>query len=195
MPNDVTQLLHLIADGRDSGVNELLPLVYGELRRLAERFLEGERSDHTLQATALVHEAYLKLVDQQAARFEDRAHFFAIAAQAMRRILVDHARSQGRLKRGEGRRNLSLDTQAEIAHGPGVDMVALDDALQRLAELRPNSTRIVELRYFGGMTTDEIAAALGISARTVEREWRYARAWLYKDLFESDTSIPPGASL
>lgn len=182
MPDDVTQLLQAISDGRDSGVNELLPLVYHELRRLAENFLEAERSDHTLQATALVHEAYLKLVDQHSARWQDRAHFFAVAAQAMRRILVDHARTHGRVKRGGGLERLSLDGQAELALEPGVDLVALDDALQRLSDVSPESIRVVELRYFGGMTIDEAAAALGVSTSTVEREWRYARAWLYREL-------------
>jgi len=194
MPNDVTQLLRVIADGHDSGADELLPLVYGELRRIAERFLQSERSDHTLQATALVHEAYLKLVDQQAARFLDRAHFFAIAAQAMRRILVDHARGRDCGKRGSGRQPVSLDAQLELAREPVVDLVELDDALQRLAGIRPNSTRVVELRYFGGMTTDEIATALDVSTRTVEREWRYARAWLHGELFGDDPARSPGAT-
>lgn len=182
MSQDVTQLLHAISDGRDSGVNELLPLVYSELRRLAESFLSQERSDHTLQATALVNEAYVKLVDQRAARWEDRAHFFAVAAQAMRRILVDHARTRGRVKRGSGQKKVSLDSHAELAPEPQADLVALDDALNRLAAVSPDSIRVVEMRYFGGMTIDETAAALGVSASSVEREWRYARAWLYREL-------------
>jgi RNA polymerase sigma factor (TIGR02999 family) len=186
MPEDVTELLHAIAEGHDSAVNDLLPLVYDELRRLAESFLERERPDHTLQATALVHEAYVKLVDQHSARWNDRAHFFAVAAQAMRRILVDHARTHGRAKRGGGLRQVSLDTQAELAQRPDTDLLALDDALDRLAKDSPDSIRVVEMRYFSGMTIDETAAALGVSTATVEREWRYARAWLYRDLAGGD---------
>jgi len=182
MPQDVTQLLHAISDGRRSGVNELLPLVYDELRRLAESFLERERSNHTLQATALVHEAYLKLIDQKQARWNDRAHFFAVAAQAMRRILVDHARTHGRAKRGGGVARVELDSGAELAAEPQEDLVALDSALNRLGGVHPDSIRVVEMRYFGGMTIDETAAALGVSTSSVEREWRYARAWLFREL-------------
>jgi RNA polymerase sigma factor (TIGR02999 family) len=188
MPHDVTQLLHAITDGHKSGVNELLPLVYDELRRLAESFLSHERPDHTLSATALVHEAYLKLVDQTSARWQDRAHFFAVASQAMRRILVDHARAQARLKRGGALQRVTLDGQAELASKPDTDLVALDDALNRLADTSPDSIRVVEMRYFGGMTIDETAAALGLSTATIEREWRYARAWLFRELAGTDTN-------
>jgi len=186
MPQDVTQLLHAITAGRDSGVNELLPVVYDELRRLAESFLQQERADHTLQATALVHEAYLKLVDQRAARWQDRAHFFAVAAQAMRRILVDHARTHGRVKRGGGVGRVSLDGHAELTHQPDADLIALDDALVRLGQESPESIRVVEMRYFAGMTIDDTAAALGVSTSTIERDWRYARAWLFRDLADHD---------
>ena len=182
MSLDVTQLLHAIADGHDSGVDELLPLVYGELRKLAQSFLERERGDHTLQATALVHEAYLKLVDQRSARLQDRTHFFAVAAQAMRRILVDLARTHGRAKRGGGLQRVSLDGQAELAQEPDVDLMTLDEALERLGEDSPESIRVVEMRFFAGMTVQETAVALGVSDSTVERDWRYARAWLFREL-------------
>jgi RNA polymerase sigma factor (TIGR02999 family) len=187
LSHDVTQLLRAITEGRDSGVNELLPVVYDELRRLAETFLQQERADHTLQATALVHEAYLKLVDQRSARWQDRAHFFAVAAQAMRRILVDHARTHGRAKRGGGLRPVSLDGQAELAHQPDADLVVLDEALERLAQDSPESIRVVEMRYFAGMTIDETATALGVSTSTIERDWRYARAWLFRELADRTT--------
>lgn len=182
MPQDVTQLLQAISDGSAPRANDLLPLVYDELRRLAESFLARERFDHTLQATALVHEAYLKLVNQNAARWQDRAHFFAIAASAMRRILVDHARTHGREKRGGKLQRVSLDSQAQLSNIPEIDLVELDNALQRLGDVSSGSIRVVEMRYFGGMTIDETAAALGMSTSTVEREWRYARAWLYREL-------------
>ncbi|HUN80796.1 MAG TPA: sigma-70 family RNA polymerase sigma factor [Phycisphaerae bacterium] len=190
MPDDVTQLLSAIADGNDSAINRLLPLVYNELRRLAEAFLVKERSDHTLQATALVHEAYLKLVDQTRARWQDRAHFFAVASQAMRRILVDHARSREREKRGGGAARVSLESDLFVAYDQSVDLIALDEALTRLATVRPRSLKVVELRYFGGLTIEEAASVLGCSDTIIEREWRFARAWLYCELDPKEAGFP-----
>jgi RNA polymerase sigma factor (TIGR02999 family) len=155
--------------------------VYTELRRLAGGLLGHERPDHTLQATALVHEAYLKLADQNRAAWADRAHFLAVAAQAMRRILVDHARARGRIKRGPSDK-ASLDDDLVVAPEPAMDLVALDDALNRLAAVNSDAARVVELRYFGGLTIEETATVLRVSDSTVEREWRYARAWLYRAL-------------
>ena len=176
-----TQLLTRIADGDQLAVDRLLPSVYEELRARAGALLAEERPDHTLSATALVHEAYLKLIDQRAARWQDRAHFCAIAAQAMRRILVDHARTRKRIKRGAGRR-ASLDTELLVAFEQATDLLALDQAMRRLAAVNGIASRVVELRYFGGLTIKETAAVLDVSDSTVEREWRYARAWLYRTL-------------
>jgi RNA polymerase sigma factor (TIGR02999 family) len=178
-----TQLLTRIADGDELAVDRLLPSVYEELRATAGALLAQERSDHTLSATALVHEAYLKLIDQRAARWQDRAHFCAIAAQAMRRILVDHARTRKRIKRGAGRR-VSLETELVVAFEQATDLMALDQAMNKLAVVNDSASRVVELRYFGGMTINETAVVLDVSDSTVEREWRYARAWLYRTLEE-----------
>ncbi len=155
--------------------------VYDELRMLAAALLDQERPSHTLQATALVHEAYLKLVDQRHASFRDRVHFLAVAAQAMRRILIDHARGRGRIKRGSLQK-ISLDSKLVVAFEQTVDLVSLDDALNTLTSVNADAARVVELRYFGGLTIEETAAVLGVSDTTVEREWRYARAWLYRTL-------------
>jgi RNA polymerase sigma-70 factor (ECF subfamily) len=180
-PSEVTQLLDAVAGGSKSAAGELLPLVYGELRRLAAAYLRGERADHTLQATALVHEAYLKLADTRAAEWQDRAHFFAVAAQAMRRILVDHARAHGTIKRGGGggeKQATRLDAAVALIQERAIDLEALDEALVRLAEIDAQKARIVELRFFGGMSVEEAAEVLGVSSRTVERDWTMARAWL-----------------
>ena len=158
-----------------------MPLVYEELRRLAGAQLRSERSGHTLQATALVNEAYLKLVDQKRTRWRNRAHFFAIAARLMRRILVDHARRARALKRSAGRR-VTLDEALALAPEPDVDLVALDDAMEALGGLDPNLTRLVELRFFGGLTIEETAEVLDVSPATVKREWASARAWLFRRL-------------
>ncbi|MEE9253750.1 MAG: sigma-70 family RNA polymerase sigma factor [Pseudomonadales bacterium] len=187
MPDDATQLLARVTDGDRAAVDHLLPAVYDELRARAGALMASERPDHTLSATALVHEAYLKLIDQRAARWQDRAHFCAVAAQAMRRILVDHARTRKRVKRGAGRR-VSLDTELFIAFEQTTDLLALDDAMNTLAAVNEQASRVVELRYFGGLTIEQTAIVLGVSDSTVEREWRYARAWLYRVLGEAGDS-------
>ncbi len=183
MAAGATQLLTRLTDGDQLAIDGLLPSVYDELRRRAAGLLAAERPDHTLSATALVHEAYLKLIDQRTARWQDRAHFCAIAAQAMRRILVDHARTRKRIKRGAGRR-ASLDTELLIAFEQSTDLVSLDQAMHTLAVVNDTASRVVELRYFGGLTIKETAVVLCVSDTTVEREWRYARAWLYRALDE-----------
>lgn len=159
-----------------------MPLVYDELRRLAGRYLSRERPDHTLQATALVHEAYLRLIDQSQVTWQNRAHFIGVAAQMMRRILVDHARLRHGEKRGGHRRKLPLDDAISLPQGKEVDLVALDDALLDLAKLDLQQSRIVEMRFFGGLTLEETAEVLGISRSTVAREWAMAKAWLYDQL-------------
>ena len=185
--SDVTELLQLWSGGRKDAFDELLPLIYAELRRLASSYLRRERRDHTLQATALVHEAFLKLVDQRAVRWQNRAHFFGIAAQAMRRILVDHARARAAGKRGDGARPVALDDAMLLTDAPDVDVLALDEALTRLAVLDPQQSRVVELRFFGGLTMDETAEVLHISPATVGRDWTLAKAWLYAELRPATT--------
>lgn len=181
--SDITRLLGSFDDDRESAVAALYPLVYDELRRLAQSALGSERSDHTLQATALVHEAYIKLVDQRRASFTDRTHFFAIAAQAIRRILVDHARHRGRQRRGGDWQRLEFEALLDLpAHAPRTDVLALEDALERLAELDPVKVQVVEMSFFAGLTHEEIATVLGVSTRTVERYWNFARAWLFREL-------------
>jgi RNA polymerase sigma-70 factor, ECF subfamily len=179
---EVSQLLVEWGQGDQAARDRLMPLVYDELHRLASRKLRRERPAHTLQTTALVHEAYLALVDQRHANWQNRAQFFAIAAQLMRRILVDYARSQQAAKRGGDYLKVSLDEAASLAEEKGADLLALDEALERLAELDPQQSRVVELRVFGGLSVEESAAALGISSRTVKREWSMARAWLQQQL-------------
>lgn len=153
-------------------------MVYKELKRIAARQLANERSNHTLQATALVHEAYLRLIDQHSVDWNNRAHFFSIAAEMMRRILVNHAISRKAQKRGEGETLLSLDQALHIPNKQNVDLLLLDEALQRLAEFDPTQAHIVEMRFFAGLTNEEVAAVLGVSDSTVKREWRSAKAWL-----------------
>jgi RNA polymerase sigma factor (TIGR02999 family) len=178
----VTRLL-LAWSGGDAGARDaLLPLVYHELRRVARHHLRHERPGHTLQPTALVNEAYLKLVGLSRVKWQDRAHFFAVAARLMRRILVDHARGRAAAKRGGVRTAMTLDDAVAFSREPDLDVVALDAALARLAELDPRQERIVELRFFSGLEVDETARVLGISTATVKREWRTARAWLYREL-------------
>lgn len=179
---EVSQLLVAWGQGDQEARDKLLPLVYDELRRVASRHLRRERPDHTLQTTALVHEAYLKLVDQQHAHWQNRAQFFAIAAQLMRRILVDYARERRAAKRGGDYLKLSLDEAAALFAEKSADLLALDEALDRLAQLDPQQSRVVELRVFGGLSVEETAAALGLSPRTVKREWSMARAWLQQQL-------------
>ncbi len=182
---DVTALLVRASEGDSRAADELLPLVYDQLRALAADLMRRERVDHTLQPTALVHEVYLKLIDQTRARWEDRAHFFSVAAQALRRILVDHARGHAAAKRGGQRAKLELNEGIIAAYEEAVDVLALDDALRRLAEQDTQRARVVELRFYGGLTIDETASVLDVATRTVERQWRYARAWLYRELVES----------
>ena len=182
-PKSVTQLLVAWSDGDPTALNELVPLVNEELRRLARSYMRRERPGHTLQTSALVNEAYLRLVDQKQVHWQNRAHFLAIAAQLMRRILVDHARSHGRQKRGGEAQRMSLDATAIVSKESVVDLVAIDEALTKLAEFDPQKSRIVEMKFFGGLTNDEVAEYLNVSSRTIEREWRKAKAWL-KGAFE-----------
>jgi RNA polymerase sigma factor (TIGR02999 family) len=183
--NDITMHLERVSRGETEAVNGLLPTVYDELRAMAHAQLSHERAGHTLQATALVHEAYMKLVGQRDVRWQGRAHFFALASQAMRRILVDHARSAKAQKRGgTNAREARLDL-AQIdrsAPASGVDLLALDEAMVRLSAQEPEAARVVEMKFFGGATEPEIAAVLGVSDRTVRRHWTYARAWLFREL-------------
>lgn len=184
-PSEITRLLNDAGSGQGDAVERLYPLVYDELRRLAQSQLAGERAGHTLQATALVHEAYLRLVDQTRVEWKNRSHFFAIAAQAIRRILVDYARRRGRKKRGSGAVHVPLDDLMNIPDGgPSTDLVALDDALERLAVENGERARVVEMRFFAGLTAGETAHVLGVSTRTVERHWQFARAWLFRALSE-----------
>ena len=184
---EFTQILRDAGEKRVGAMDELYPLVYDELRRLAQHQLQEERPDHTLQATALVHEAYLRMVDQTRVEWQNRAHFFAIAAQAIRRILVDHARSRNRKKRGGEYQRVELTEIMDLPAGaPSVDMIELDAALARLAEENAEKVQVVEMRFFAGLTHDEIAGVLGVSTRTVERHWQYARAWLFRELDPGD---------
>jgi len=194
----VTQLLVSWSSGDQRALAELMPLVYGELRRLADRQLRGERSNHTLQRTALVHEAYMRLINQRNVNWQSRAQFIGLAAQLMRRILIDHARTKRRAKRGGGIAPVSLDQTGvvlsapdeegnraealELAADPTVDLGAIDQALQRLEAIDPKQGRIVELRFFGGLSIEETAEVVGVSPATVKREWALARAWLRREL-------------
>lgn len=188
MSQQASTLLTAIAAGDHAGVPQLVELVYDDLRRLAQRYMEQETAGHTLQATALVHEAYLKLIDQTRIDPASRSHFFAIGAQAMRRVLVNHARGKHRLKRGGGRHKLALDEALTISPDSDEDVLALDEALTKLAAIDPRQAQIVELRFFAGMTTAETAQALGLSDRTVEREWTGCRAWLRRELGAAEKS-------
>lgn len=180
--SNVTRLLVEMSQGDSNAAGRLLPLVYDELRNLAASYFRRQRADHTLQPTALVHEAFLKLIDQTQARWNDRAHFFAVAATAMRHILVNHAVAQGTVKRGGGRKQVALDDAVSLQDGGDVDMLALDEALKRLAAADERKQRIVELRFFAGLTMEEIAGVLDVSKTTVENDWRAARAWLNVEL-------------
>jgi len=179
--NEITRLLDDYAKGNRAVLDELLPLVYGELRRLAHSYLTRERSGMTLQTTALVHEAYLKLIDQRSVDFKNRGQFFALSAQAMRRILLDNARSRLADKRGNGLK-VSLEDIGEISGDSNQQLIELDAALTELAEFDPGQAKIIELRYFGGMTIEETGEVLNISPATVKREWVMARAWLYEKM-------------
>jgi len=181
---EITQLLIDWGKGDQAALERLMPLVYSELRRLASNYLRRERVGHTLQPTALVNEAYLKLIDQKNAKWQNRAQFFGISAQLMRRILVDHARQRQAVKRGgSDQQRLSITSaQADVIHQPEIDLLALNEALDELAQMDPQQSRIVELKFFGGLSIDETAEVLGISHATVERDWKSARAWLRRQL-------------
>jgi RNA polymerase sigma-70 factor (ECF subfamily) len=181
-PQEVTQLLVKWSDGDKAALEELAPLVYEELRRLAHHYMEGQRPDHTLQTTALVNEAYLRLADQSRPNFTNRSHFFAVAAKAMRQILVNHAKALQRQKRGGDAAKVELDKAALVSPGPSREILDLNDALERLATLDSRKAQVVELRYFGGLKQDEIAEVLKISSVTVRRDWVFAKAWLYSEL-------------
>lgn len=190
--SEVSQLLRDWNRGDENAADCLIPLVYDELRLLAGRHLQHERPDHTLQVTGLVHEAYLRLVDQNATTWQDRSHFFAVASRLMRRILVDYARSHHAAKRGGMREKLEFNEALLPVPERAVDLIALDDALQDLVTFDPRQSRIVELRFFGGLTFDEIGEVLAISARTGKREWRLARAWLRREISKSEPDAPVG---
>lgn len=180
--HEVTQLLKAWGAGDEQALEKLSPLVYEQLHRVAQRYMAGERSDHTLQTTALVNEVYLRLVDCEQVRWQDRAHFFAVSARLMRRILVDFARSRGYQKRGAGIAHISLDEAPSVCNEPDANLLALDEALKALGRIDERKSRVVELRFFGGLSMEETAEVLGVSSDTVLREWRLARAWLLREL-------------
>ncbi len=181
-PADITGILQAWADGDKAALERLVPLVYRELRRIAHRYMRAESPDHTLRTTALVNEAYLRLIEVDNVRWNDRVHFFAVAAQIMRRILVDAARARGREKRGGDAPLLMLNDSIEGLVERGPELVALDDALNSLAKMNNRMAQVVEMRFFGGLSVEETATVLGISAQTVVRDWRFARAWLTREL-------------
>jgi RNA polymerase sigma factor (TIGR02999 family) len=181
-PRDVTRLLAEFSGGDEHALAELMPLLYSELRRLASYYLQRERSNHTLQATALVHEAYLRLVDQNEGGWANRNQFMAVASQLMRRILVDYSRRHSSAKRGGNAEKVYLEESAVVSKGRAADVVELDDALTRLAELDPEQARLVEMRFFGGLSIEETAGVLGVSPATVKRNWSVAKAWLAREL-------------
>jgi RNA polymerase sigma-70 factor (ECF subfamily) len=184
-PQEVTALLLAWNQGDSAAFDALVPLVYGELHRLAQRALRHERPGHTLQTTALVNEAYLRLIDAKRVRWQDRAHFFAISAQLMRRILVDLARTRHRAKRGGHARQVTLDEALVVSDGRDLDLVALDEALERLASVDPRKSRVVELRFFAGLSVEETAEVLGVSGDTVMRDWKLAKIWLVRELCDA----------
>lgn len=178
----VTALLTNWSRGDATALDQLVPLVYEELRRIAARQLRGERANHTLQPTALVHEVYLRLIDQRQVDWQDRAHFLGVAAHTMRRVLVDHARRHGARKRGDGVQRVSIDDAKELAASPDVPLLSLDHALDRLEAVDPDLAKVVELRAFGGLTIEEAAHVLKVSPSTAKRDWRTAKAWLNREL-------------
>ena len=180
--SEVTRILATLSNGDRSAAADLLPLVYEELRSLANHYFADERSDHTLQATALVHEAYLKLVKGEPRKWDNRAHFFRVAAAVMRHILVDHARKGRRQKRGGGGRKLPLDEAAAMFEERALDLIALDEALVKLASIDPRKSRIVELRFFAGLNVEEVAETLNVSPRTVKSDWSFAKLWLLREI-------------
>ena len=184
--HEITQLLVAWSDGDQTALDKLVPLVYDELRRLARRYMNRESPGHLLQTTALVNEAYMRLIDAHQVKWQNRAHFFAISARLMRRILVDFARRSDKLKRGGKTIQVSLDEALVVSAKPGTDLVAIDDALTTLAALDPRQSQVVELRFFGGLKDNEIAEVLKVSHGTVRRDWRLARAWLHRELSNND---------
>jgi RNA polymerase sigma-70 factor, ECF subfamily len=190
----VTMLLDRVSSGDRAATEELFPLVYDELRSLAASFLAREKAGHTLQPTALVNEAYMRLVGPGEVTWDNRAHFFGAAARAIRRILTDHARSRGRQKRGGGAGRVPLDDGSFTVDPPSIDLLALDEALTRLAALDEQKARVVELRFFGGLTEEETARALGVSISTVTRDWRFARVWLKREIGEDTGASPAPAA-
>jgi RNA polymerase sigma-70 factor, ECF subfamily len=180
--DNVTRLLIELSNGDRDAVDLLLPVIYDELRKLAANYLRRERPDHTLQPTALVHEAYLRLVDQTRVNWQNRAHFFGVAAQIMRRLLVDHARKHNAEKRGQDFQKLSLDENIDRAVDRSAELIALDDALEALAAFDEPKARVVELRYFGGLSIEETADVMGVTPTTIKRHWRFAKAWLYGEM-------------
>ncbi len=179
---NITKLLLDWRNGDQTALDQLMPLVYEELRRMANHYMRNERKGHTLQTSALVNEAYLRLVDHENIEWQNRAHFFGVAAQAMRRILVDHARARNYQKRGGGAQQVSLDEAATLAGDRAAELIALDEALQELAKMDERKARVVELRYFGGLSVEETAEALGVSVPTVTRDWNTAKAWLMREM-------------
>lgn len=186
--HEITQLLAEWSDGNQSALDELYPLVYEELHKLARRYMSRERKGHTLQTTALINEAYVRLVDQRNVHWANRSHFFAISAQIMRRILIDHARRHAYAKRGGGAQQVSLEEVAVVAREQSSEILRLDEALKILAKMDPRRCHVVELRYFGGLSNEEIAGVLKVSENTVTRDWNLARAWLYQQLTGSAAS-------
>jgi RNA polymerase sigma factor (TIGR02999 family) len=183
---DVTALLLDWGKGNHEALNRLTPLVYDELRQLASRALGRERGDHTLQSTALVHEVYLKLIDQERAQWNDRGHFFAVSSKLIRRILVSHARARNSSKRGGGQTRLLFDDGIALPSHRDVELTALDDAIESLTQFDPQQGRIVELRFFGGLSIEETARILGVSPATIKRDWNVAKAWLYRELSKTE---------
>lgn len=186
MQSEATRILCSISDGDRSGTDRLLEIVYDDFRRLAQSYLQPETLSNTLQPTAIVHEAYLKLIDHGQVDWRGRSHFFAVGAKAMRQIIVDHARRRSAGKRGGGRQRITLDDRITISARRDEDVLAIDDALEKLNEIDPQRAKIVELRFFGGLTNDEVAEAMELSTRTVSRQWASTRAWLRRELAETD---------
>src|SRR5580658_9777653 len=186
LTHEVTPLLKAWTTGDEHALEKLTPLVYRQLHRIAQRYMAGERSGHTLQTTALVNEVYLRLVDCGQVNWQDRAHFFAVSAQLMRRILIDFARSRGYQKRGGGAPRISLDEAPSVCNEPDINLVALDDALKALGAVDERKSKVVELKFFGGLSVEETAEVLRVSVETVVRDWRLAKVWLLRELSEGD---------
>jgi len=186
VPTDVATLLGELDVGHDKAATDLVVSLYSELRRLASRYLRRERRDHTLQTTALVHEAYLRLADQREVRWKNREQFLGVAAQLMRRILVDYSRGRDAQKRGKGFEKVFLEEAAGVSKGKATDVIALDEALTRLAEFDPQQSQLVELRFFGGLSIEEAAGVMGVSRTTVKRHWNLSKAWLARELGRGD---------